>query len=251
MPDPLADLVAAARGRLEALADHVLAHTEGFVIDGPFAGMRLPEAASWADGDLVPKLLGAYEAELHAPIEAAIARAPDLVVNVGCAEGYYAVGLARRLPEARVHAFDISAPAREVCALAARLNGVARRLTVEGECTAARLAELAAGAARPLAVLDCEGAETTLIAAESLPALGRCTLIVECHDFLDPGITDTLRARLAPSHAVALVAEGGRDPNRHDFVARLNSFDRWLAMCEFRPTRMHWLVATPRRDQES
>lgn len=252
MSDLLADLVTSARSRLSALADYVLAHTEGFVLDGPFAGMRLPEAASWADGDLVPKLLGVYEAELHVPIEAAIARAPDLVVNVGCAEGYYAVGLARRLPGARIHAFDISTTAQEVCGLAARLNGVGRRVVVEGECTAARLAELAAGAARPLALLDCEGAETALIAPAALPALGTCELIVECHDFLDPEITEILHRRLAPTHVLAVVAEAGRDPNRHDFIARLNSIDRWLAVCEFRPTQMHWLVATPRTaNQES
>lgn len=241
-----AALVAAARGRLAELADYILFHTGGYVVDGPFAGMRMPEIASWADGDLVPKLLGVYEAELHPPIEAAIARAPDLVVNVGCAEGYYAVGLARRLPEARIHAFDIAERAREVCAFAAQFNGVGRRVTVEGECTAGRLAELAAGAARPLALLDCEGAETALIAPDALPALARCDLIVECHDFVDPEITETLRGRLAPSHAVTIVAEAGRDPNRHPFVAGLNSFDRWLTMCEFRPERMHWLIATPR-----
>ena len=57
------------------------------------------------DGDLPPKLLCCYEAELHPAIERAAARNPQLIVTIGCAEGYYAVGMARVLLAARVHAF--------------------------------------------------------------------------------------------------------------------------------------------------
>src|SRR4051794_40351820 len=61
---------------------------------GPFAGLEFARAS--AEGCHVPKLLGCYERELHGLVEAAVADGYDDIVNIGCAEGYYAVGLARR-----------------------------------------------------------------------------------------------------------------------------------------------------------
>ena len=56
----------------------------------------------------VLKLLGQYETVFHDPIERAIAESPRLIVNVGCADGYYAVGLALRAAGAHVLAHDLA-----------------------------------------------------------------------------------------------------------------------------------------------
>jgi protein-L-isoaspartate O-methyltransferase len=69
--------------------------------------MQLPRRTSWGDGYRAAKLLGAYEHSLHDVLLKPVSRQPDPIINVGCAEGYYAVGLARLLPDATVYAFDI------------------------------------------------------------------------------------------------------------------------------------------------
>jgi hypothetical protein len=80
------------------------------VQSGPFAGMRfLPKTP---DSCLMPKLLGCYEADLHRHVVAALDRGYDTVINIGCAEGYYAVGFARLLPAIEVCAFDTEVAAR-------------------------------------------------------------------------------------------------------------------------------------------
>jgi 2-polyprenyl-3-methyl-5-hydroxy-6-metoxy-1,4-benzoquinol methylase len=85
------------------------------VLDGPFAGMRyVPQAAG---SSLLPKLLGCYEAELHPTLTSVFSLNYRQVVDVGCAEGYYAVGLATRILEARVFAFDTDMQAREYLGL--------------------------------------------------------------------------------------------------------------------------------------
>jgi hypothetical protein len=81
--------------------------------------------------------------------------------------------------------------------------------------------------------------------------LARATIIVECHDFIDPRITLTLLNRLKPTHDVLVVFEGARDPNECEFLTTFNSMDRWLAVCEFRPSTMNWIVATPKSLGES
>jgi hypothetical protein len=39
-----------------------------------------------------------------------------VIINVGCAEGYCAVGMARLLPPGRIYAFDINPQAQDICA---------------------------------------------------------------------------------------------------------------------------------------
>lgn len=240
-------LVIAAEARMEDIAAIVLEHTGGFVVSGPFENMKLPDQKSWGGGDVVPKSLGCYEAELHGAVETAIGRNPDLVINVGCAEGYYAVGLARRLSGAIVHAFDIDARAQAVCALAAQENGVRRRVVTEGECSAEQLCRLAATAERPLIVMDCEGAELALLSEAAMPHLAHADILVECHDYLDRDITPALTARLQADHAVEMILEGPRHPTAFEFLQPLSTLDRWLAVCEFRPETMHWLAAWANR----
>ena len=72
------------------------------VMAGPLKGLDfLPHSA---EGCHVAKLLGCYEQPLHPFIERAIQTAYQVVVNIGCAEGYYAVGMARRMPTTHVEA---------------------------------------------------------------------------------------------------------------------------------------------------
>lgn len=235
-----------ARLRTRALLDAYVKEYGMTVQDGPFAGMVLPDSSSWGDGDTLPKLLGAYEAELHQVIRDDIAGRPDVVINVGAAEGYYAIGIARLLPSASVIAYDLDTDAQRVCATAARLNGVADRVTVLGACSPDALRNDLAGAVRPWVICDCEGYELTLIDPDAVPDLRRATLLIEAHDFLHAGLTETLIARLSPTHAIRVGHEGGRNPNEHPFLRRLHSIDRWLAMCEFRPETMQWIHASPR-----
>ena len=172
-------ITVAVSERLTEITNWIVRSTEGKVQSGPFAGMVLPTRTSWGGGDIAAKILGFYEAELHRHIERAIERQPDIVVNVGCAEGYYAIGLARRLPAARLHAFDISPEAQSVCAAAAAQNGVADRVSIGGRCDSGQLVALARSGKRVLIVMDCEGGELQLLDQDTVRQLGNCDLIVE------------------------------------------------------------------------
>jgi hypothetical protein len=88
----------AAHARRNELARALGSLASYTVMDGPFRGMILASETAGAAGDITSKLLGTYEADLHGVLEKAVGRAPRLVINVGCGEGYYAIGLARLLP---------------------------------------------------------------------------------------------------------------------------------------------------------
>jgi hypothetical protein len=236
----------ATQSRRQDLLAALVARTGWIVQAGPFAGLALPERASQDDRDALPKLLGFYESELHPVLADIIADAPDLIIDIGAGLGYYACGFARALPEAFVHAFYPAPEVQELCRQTAALNNVNTRVSVAGTCRPDLLNALLPRGRVPLIVCDCEGQERELIDPQRVPTLRSATLVIECHDFVDPSITSLLVERLCPTHELMGVAEGARNPNESEFLRGLHSLDRWLAVCEYRPTIMHWLAAQPR-----
>ena len=212
---------------------------------GPFAGMVLPPDAMGADyqGALLPMLLGVFEQEIAGAIGQMVARAPGLVVNVGAAEGYYAVGFARALPDARVVGYEILEPAHEVCRRLAKANGVSVEL--RGECT---VAELNGVLDRPAAlIVDCEGGEMQLLDPQAVPALTQCDILVECHDMYAPGATQAMIDRFGVSHDIERIEEGDRPMAVHDAFRGRSSLERMIAVCEFRGNESNWLMLTAKR----
>jgi hypothetical protein len=218
------------------------------VLNGPFRGLRYPSADAICSA-ILPKLLGSYERELHCAIEQLCKANCSVVVDVGCAEGYYAVGLARRLQTATVFAFDIDPKARELCRQMATTNAVSERVVIAGKCEPNSLAALVAG--RPaIVVCDCEGFELDLLTPSILPSLAKAELLVETHDFTGVDIAAPLSERLGATHDVTVVAGTDDDAKvRHYHYAEVDRYDRAtrkFILAERRPAVMEWLVATPR-----
>lgn len=220
-----------------ARLEHEFALSHGLTATGgPFAGLRVPEDVRPEFHMLAAKLLGAYELELHAALEQAIASAPRSVVNIGAGDGYYAVGLAQRLPDATVHAFDIDDRARRVTQAAAQANGVAGRVRVGEAATHAELDRLTG--ASSLVVCDCESCELELLDPAKAPGLREAALLVELHDWIEPTITSTLRERFSATHEVQLIDTEPRDAALFGVDARL--------LDEHRPSSQQFLWAAPR-----
>ncbi len=229
------------KDRTRELAEIIKHAASMKVMDGAFKGLQLPEATSW--GDLAPKLLGTYESELGGAVEEMVAWKPDKLVNVGCAEGYYAVGLARRLPSAEVFAYDTDPKAQELCKVCAALNQV--KLVVRGTCSPDDLAQIVKSSPRLGIVLDCEGFERELLLTNP-GAFATSAILVECHDTIHPGITDAIAARYQASHHVHRITQGARNPNAIALLKDWNEADRWLVMSERRAGVMTWLWMAPR-----
>jgi tRNA G46 methylase TrmB len=105
----------------------------------------------------LPKLLGTYERELNHYIEGACALNFPLIVDIGAAEGYYAVGMALRNPKARMIAFEMDTKARAALAEKLRLNHVGNRVEIRGKCEPEDLERALMGESRPFVICDAEG----------------------------------------------------------------------------------------------
>lgn len=232
----------------KALYRRLSAAAKSTVLYGPFKGMELPGRTSWGGGSIGPKILGTYESELHGPIDRAIAARPDVMVDVGCAEGYYAVGLARYARTIPVIAYDINPNARAVCAEMAAANGVQAIVDVRGECDHAAL-QLALEGKRGFVLCDCEGYERILLDIDRVPALADATLLVELHDWLTdtPDLAAHYRDMLDATHEVEIIPQHGRNPHAIPELAALSELDRYMLVSEFRGRAMRWMFAVPRR----
>jgi hypothetical protein len=172
------------------------------VVAGPFRGMRIA-LSPLSKRHLLGYILGSQECELHEVIGRIIDRGYDRIVNVGAADGYYAVGLALRLPRAEVEAFEALPEFHALIERSARLNSVADRIALHGRCevTDLRQSLLRAGP-RPLVLMDIEGGEKDLLDPQAVPELQQADILVETHDAFVPQVTDTLIERFWQTHDV-------------------------------------------------
>jgi hypothetical protein len=209
-------------------------------MQGPLAGMDfLPESA---EGCHIAKLLGCYEQPLQPFIEAAINLAYPTILNIGCAEGYYSVGMARRMPNTQVLAFDLNPNAQKVCTALAQKNSVADRVKV-GALFKPEDFE-AYRDQKVLVLCDIEGAEKDLLNPEVAPVLRCMDFIVESHECLVAGITQVLINRFKGTHQITLVQDDGQrqlDKPPQWFVG-LAHLDQILATWEWRSGATPWLV---------
>lgn len=220
-----------------------LAAQHGYrVMNGPFAGLNYTHKS--AGSALAPKLVGSYERELHPIWQQILGKSYDLVVDIGCAEGYYAVGLAKQLPGApRVVAFDLDYEARLLCRELSIKNGVSNRVEVLGECDIESLKSVVKG--RALVVCDCEGAEVDLLQPDKVEALRQADILVELHDFLRADVTPTLTARFAATHEIQLIDSAKPDPSLYSELGILSAEQRKIAI-EERAEPMQWAWMTPK-----
>jgi hypothetical protein len=209
---------------------------------GPLAGMHFHAQVS--EGCYVPKLLGCYEAELHPVLVSLKDHGYTQVIDIGCAEGYYAVGLALLLPDVLVFAHDIDPVARDMVAKLAELNGVSKRVRVGGRLDHDSLQQGIAG--KTLVFCDCEGGEYDLLTTAAVPALVGADLIVELHGVQ----SQPQRARqwleaMSQTHEVNVIPQGARNPAIIPDIAGWKHLDQLLALWEFRgePTPWAWMRA--------
>ena len=223
-------------------------HLNWTVAAGPFAGMKYLRSDCCERS--LPKLLGSYEQELWPALRQLSALPITDVINIGCAEGYYAVGLARLIPDAIVHAFDGLAAARASTRRAAEANGVAERMLVAGACDAHALAAMPLQGA--LVVIDCEGAEFEILDPAIAPGLEGSWMLVELHDFIDSRITPELRRRFSKSHQIEVIDAAPRDARGWPELRNLTAEEQTMALDENRnyrgePTRQQWAFLRPKR----
>ncbi len=235
------------KAKLTAASRIFVAHHGRTVRYGPFAGMEYIQEDTTPV--LMTKLLGCYEMELHELLEQqVIPTGYNCIINIGSGEGYYTVGLARRMQNAKVFAYDIKASARKHCEKMAEKNGVRNRITVASNCGHKELKQVTeqSQAERTLIVCDAEGYELEILQPAITNSLRYCDLLVELHDFYKPGLSKFLLQRFERTHDLRIIASGERDHSKFKELHFLEENNRWMGVTDLRPARMEWVFMRSR-----
>lgn len=218
---------------------------------GPFQGMKYPELEG-VGSELFPKLLGCYEMELYEWLDRIQHNQYDKIVNIGCAEGYYAVGLGRIFKDSEIYAFDLAERARVLCMQMGLANDLGERLKVFSKCTSNTLNKLDFGS-RSLIVCDCEGFEYELFQAEVMDNISNCDILIELHDFINPAISEKMLPLFEETHNLQIYRSMDDEfrilqlSEKYKELRALSEYEKKIALGELRPTTMEWAFLTPKK----
>lgn len=183
---------------LTAVEREVGSHTGAEVISGPFRGMKVNQRRKKPLA--FPLLLGTYEMELHEVFSRLEERSFSTIIDLGAAEGYYAVGLLLWKKEAHLIAFEANPEFHDSIRLLAEENGVEERIEIRGACDKVSLKEFGEDLDGCLLIVDVEGYEKELLDPEEIPRLLTATILVEVHDNFVAGCTEAITGRFESSH---------------------------------------------------
>jgi hypothetical protein len=214
---------------------------------GVFKGMQYPKKTY--NSIPFPHLLGSYERELQNIIEKIIKNNYTEIINIGCAEGYYAVGLAMRMPNTKIFAFDISKSALRQCREMAILNGVDDRI-ITGYFFDKETWKTISFTGKGLILCDCEGCEREIFTQEILNMLLNHDLLIEIHDFIDINISSYIFNLFKNSHDIEII-ESIDDIKKVKIYnyKEIGHYDlpiKKILLGEKRPTIMEWFFIKSR-----
>ncbi len=230
-----------AKWRMALIRQTFLKYENTIVASGPLIGLDFLERSS--EGCYVPKLIGCYEQPLSPFIAGAIDANYSTVVHIGCAEGYYAVGMAKKMPATQSFAFDISEKAQNLCRKLAQKNNIEDRIKIGGAFKIEDFGAFKEG--NTLVICDIEGGEYDLLDPVKAPELKTMDIIVELHNIANINGLDLMINRFKESHNINAVEDDGQRDIK-DVVApwfkNLSHLDQLITVWEMRSEPTPWLV---------
>ena len=127
-------------------------------------------------------LIGTWELELFPVLNEILKKKFSSIFVIGAAEGYYAVGFSRNLPDTKIFAFEKQCDYRKKLERLKTSNG-SQDIHVEGNCDLKILKNrLQLGGDNPFLFCDIEGGEIELLNLKLIPDLVKTELLVEVHE---------------------------------------------------------------------
>lgn len=213
------------------------------IISGPFSGVTRSDECIY--GAPMAKLLGTYESELHDFFNMMSGLYWRRIIDVGAADGYYAIGIAVRWNVDQVISYELLEKGRDIIGKSASINGVYEKIQNYGLCEENDLYDITTPDSRDLLIMDVEGAELELLSIRVVERLKNSILAIEAHDFLLPGCSQELAKRLGRYHRVNVIMSRERVHREFPLPWPMPKWLKRNLMNEGRPAGMNWLIAVP------
>ena len=217
---------------------------------GPFLGMVLLDNPRWGQPDQGAMIFGMYEQEVLESLANAPARFKTFV-DIGAADGYYAVGLLKCGKVDRAICFQADSDGRATIARLAAKNGVSDKVTILGvasEHFVDMLSTYKVNSSETMFLVDIEGAEFKVLTEKVFASLKGSMFIVETHAHIynDPEAEmKSLIKRASATHRSTNWYPGPRNPSMFKELESFPETDRWIICSEGRYEIQQWLRFDP------
>ena len=228
----------------------ILEEQYGLIIAyGPFKGMKLSENLSWSKEDRITQTLGIYEEHVLNKLIYFSNKGSKRFIDIGAADGYFAVGMAFSKIYKEVYAFEIEQKRQQIIKENAARNSCSERVTVYGQVNVTLLNKHINKDFKSTFLIDIEGAEYNLLSTEMLLLLRGNYVICELHPwYVDNGdkLQRDLLDRASRLFNIELIQRDYYSPNSFPELNDLSDEERLVAVGESRGKNMQWLVLTPK-----
>jgi len=223
------------------------------VIYGPYKGMFFSENNHWGIGDLGPKIIGLYEFEVQNKLIDLVSNFKiENFVNIGAAEGYHAIGIAKKTRIQNFVLYEIDKKGQEILKENILKNELKKNIKIENKANLNSIYELnkKLDFSKTLFLIDIEGYELELFNDEILGLLKNSFLIIENHRFLLSKTKQIKYQELVnkfdDSFNVELVSNTGRNISQINEIRNFSENELMMISSESRPKMMEWFVLTPK-----
>jgi precorrin-6B methylase 2 len=188
------------------------------VTSGPFEGMKYVQRANGSV--LLLKLVGCYEFVLHTFLNNDKSTSYDTIIDIGCAEGYYLIGLSLHHPEAKLIGYDTEPDALELLQELAKTNNIKNQLALFIKCEPKLLETQITQ--NTLLICDAEGFEHEILNPQNTKSLKDVqTIIVETHDHIISNTTQELITRFSDTHTAEELQYSKADKTNYPFLSEI------------------------------
>ncbi|MES1951269.1 hypothetical protein S4A8_10446 [Salinisphaera sp. S4-8] len=193
--------------------------------------------------------MGEYEAHVVDRLISLSSEVDGPFIDVGAADGYFAIGMARLEKFEQVIAFEKSAEGRQALSRAVALNDCEGMVDIACELTQFEVDERLGADERALVLIDIEGSEYDLLTSGMLAALRSSYVLVELHPFeIENGIAREQRLieRAHDHFEIEFFIRESYGPNKFSELAAFDDDERLLALSEGRASNMRWMLMSPK-----
>lgn len=206
-------------------------------------------------GSIIPKYLGTYEIELISIFKELFKIPFTHIIDVGAAEGYYAVGCALKFPHSQIIAYEGTEEGRQLLKQVVLMNGVVDHIQIRGYCTPEDLKTETSSYSENtynLLIMDVEGLEESILKLHEASDLKNFFILIELHDWVDEFMGDRIMKKFSITHSIEEIQARKRQFSDFDIPSflplRIYLFPSLLAFSWERPLPMRWLYLKPKTE---
>lgn len=235
--------------RRKRVSNEVFNYFNGIVSYGPFKGLKLKENPWWGSSDLGSMCLGLYEKEILDFIFSDQIKNRRTFIDIGAADGYYAIGLLMSNRVDKAVCFELSEQGRETIISNWNSNSKPGQIEVFGDVLKDFPKSLQnIDLSQTFVLVDIEGAEFSFLDSTVLELLSQSIILIEVHNWIDHFFEkySTFLKNASKYFEIQILPRTEKNTLSFDELRSFTDDNRLLLLSEARPCLMRFLVLKPK-----